>query len=234
MIIKDFSLKIEPGQKIAIVGHTGAGKTTLINIILRFYEIYDGVITIDGHSIYDITREELRSQFSVVPQDAWIFNGTIRDNIVLSTDNVSAERLNEVCKAVGIDHFISMLSDGYDTVIDEEYGLSQGQKQQISIARAMIADKKILVLDEATSSVDVLLEQKIQRSMDMLCKGKTSIIIAHRLSTIQNADFIIVMKDGNVVESGQHDELLEKGEYYSELYYSQWSNQDVVSSSTMQ
>ncbi len=225
MIIKDFSLDVKSGQKVAIVGQTGAGKTTLINLLLRFYEINSGSIMIDGIPVSEVSREELRNQFAIVPQDTLIFNGTIRENLVLSTQNVSDERLDEVCQAVGISHLISMMPDGYDSIISENSGLSQGQKQQISIARAMIADKKMLILDEATSSVDVILEQKIQQSMDELSVGRTSFIIAHRLSTIINADVIIVMKDGNVVESGTHDELLRRGKVYAEMYYSQWKEQ---------
>ncbi len=225
MIIKDFSLDVKSGQKVAIVGQTGAGKTTLINLLLRFYEINSGSIMIDGIPVSEVSREELRNQFAIVPQDTLIFNGTIRENLVLSTQNVSDERLDEVCQAVGISHLISMMPDGYDSIINENSGLSQGQKQQISIARAMIADKKMLILDEATSSVDVILEQKIQQSMDELSVGRTSFIIAHRLSTIVNADVIIVMKDGNVVESGTHDELLRRGKVYAEMYYSQWKEQ---------
>lgn len=225
MIIKDFSLEVRSGQKVAIVGHTGAGKTTLINFLLRFYDINSGTITIDGVSIYDIPREKLRDMFAVVPQDSWVFNGTIRENIALSINNASDEQLDKVCKAVGLDYFISMLPDGYDTVIDEKTGLSQGQKQQLSIARAMLADRSMIILDEATSSVDVLLEKRIQESMDKLTINKTAFIIAHRLSTIENADVIIVMKDGNAAECGTHTELLKKGGVYAEFYRSRIDNE---------
>ena len=228
MVIKDFSLKVNSGEKVAIVGHTGAGKTTLINLLLRFYDANSGDIIIGGRSIYDMKREDVREMFSVVPQDSWVFDGTLRENMVLDSSDICDEMLDKICRSVGIDYFVSMLPDGYDTIIDEKFGLSQGQKQQISIVRAMIANKKMLILDEATSSVDVLLEQKIQKAMDMLSANRTSFIIAHRLSTIKNADVIIVMKEGNVVESGSHSELLEKHGVYADLYYSQWSDEEIL------
>lgn len=222
IVINDFSLEIKCGQKVAIVGQTGAGKTTLINLLLRFYNINSGDIQIDGIPINDFSMQSLRDLFSIVPQDTWIFNGTIRENLVLSLNGITDDKLDEVCEAVGIYRYITMLPNGYDTVISEKDGLSAGQKQQISIARAMLADKKMIILDEATSSVDVLLEKQIQTSMDKLIKDKTAFIIAHRLSTIKNADVIIVMKDGNIAEIGNHSELLEYSGVYAEMLRSQW------------
>lgn len=222
LVINNFTADVYHGQKIAIVGATGAGKTTLVNLLMRFYEINDGLITIDGVSIRDLSREDVRQQFGMVLQDTWIFEGTIRDNLVLSLENITHERLDEVCKAVGLYHFVMTLPDGYDTILNEKVTLSSGQKQQLAIARAMIADRKMLILDEATSSVDTRLELKIQNSMDSLMKGRTSFVIAHRLSTIVNADLILVMQNGDIAESGTHKELLAKNGVYAEIYNSQF------------
>lgn len=221
-VINRFSAEAKPGQKIAIVGPTGAGKTTMINLLMRFHEINGGEITIDGISTKELTRHDVHKQFCMVLQDTWIFEGTIRDNLVYATQNVSEERIIEASKAVGIHHFIATLPKGYDTVLNDQVSLSEGQKQQITIARAMIADKPMLILDEATSSVDTRTEVKIQEAMDQLMVGRTSFIIAHRLSTIKNADLILVMKDGDIIESGTHDDLLEQGQFYADLYNSQF------------
>ncbi|MGN0403441.1 MAG: ABC transporter ATP-binding protein [Acetatifactor sp.] len=221
-IIHDFSLKVKSGQKIAIVGPTGAGKTTIVNLLMRFHEIQGGEIRIDGISTKDLTREEVHSQFCMVLQDTWLFEGTVRENLVYCTENVSEEKITEACKAVGLDHFIRTLPKGYDTVLNDQINLSQGQKQQLTIARAMIADKPMLILDEATSSVDTRTEQQIQSAMDKLMENRTSFVIAHRLSTIKNSDLILVLKDGDIAESGTHEELLAKNGFYAELYNSQF------------
>ena len=222
IIIHDFSAKAKPGQKIAIVGPTGAGKTTLVNLLMRFHEIQSGDIKIDGISTRDMKREEVRSQFCMVLQDTWLFEGTVRENLVYNTENVSEEKIEAVCKAVGLDHFIRTLPHGYDTILNDQVSLSQGQKQQLTIARAMIADKPMLILDEATSSVDTRTELQIQKAMDALMQNRTSFVIAHRLSTIKNADLILVLKDGDIIESGNHEELLAKGGFYADLYNSQF------------
>ncbi len=222
IIIKDFSAKIEAGQKIAIVGPTGAGKTTMVNLLMRFYEINDGDILIDGVSIRDVQREEVHSKFSMVLQDTWLFEGTLRENIVYATENISEEKLKEATKAVGLHHFVKTLEQGYDTILNDKLQLSQGQKQQITIARAMLADRPMLILDEATSSIDTRTELQIQRAMDGLMENRTSFVIAHRLSTIKNADLIIVMKDGDVIETGNHKELLDQKGFYADLYNSQF------------
>ena len=222
IIIHDFSAKAKPGQKIAIVGPTGAGKTTLVNLLMRFHEIQSGDIKIDGISTRDMKREEVRSQFCMVLQDTWLFEGTVRENLVYNTENVSEEKIEAACKAVGLDHFIRTLPHGYDTILNDQVSLSQGQKQQLTIARAMIADKPMLILDEATSSVDTRTELQIQKAMDALMKNRTSFVIAHRLSTIKNADLILVLKDGDIIESGNHEELLAKGGFYADLYNSQF------------
>ena len=222
IIIHDFSAKAKPGQKIAIVGPTGAGKTTLVNLLMRFHEIQSGDIKIDGISTRDMKREEVRSQFCMVLQDTWLFEGTVRENLVYNTENVSEEKIEAACKAVGLDHFIRTLPHGYDTILNDQVSLSQGQKQQLTIARAMIADKPILILDEATSSVDTRTELQIQKAMDALMQNRTSFVIAHRLSTIKNADLILVLKDGDIIESGNHEELLAKGGFYADLYNSQF------------
>ena len=222
IIIHDFSAKAKPGQKIAIVGPTGAGKTTLVNLLMRFHEIQSGDIKIDGISTRDMKREEVRSQFCMVLQDTWLFEGTVRENLVYNTENVSEEKIEAACKAVGLDHFIRTLPHGYDTILNDQVSLSQGQKQQLTISRAMIADKPMLILDEATSSVDTRTELQIQKAMDALMQNRTSFVIAHRLSTIKNADLILVLKDGDIIESGNHEELLAKGGFYADLYNSQF------------
>lgn len=223
-VIKDFSAKAQPGQKIAIVGHTGAGKTTIVNLLMRFYEIDKGNITIDGISIHDIPKNNLHEQFCMVLQDTWIFEGTIRENLVYNTSDVSEEDLVRATKAVGIDYFIRTLPEGYDTVLNEKANLSQGQKQQLTIARAIIADKPMLILDEATSSVDTRTEMKIQEAMDLLMEGRTSFVIAHRLSTIRNADLILVMDNGDIIEKGTHEELMKQNGFYTDLYNSQFEH----------
>ena len=222
IVIKDFSVNVKPGQKIAIVGPTGAGKTTLVNLLMRFHEINDGVIRIDGVSTKDMKREDVHSLFCMVLQDTWIFEGTVRENLVYCTEGVSDEKVKEACRAVGLDHFIKTLSHGYDTILNDQVNLSQGQKQQLTIARAMIADKPMLILDEATSSVDTRTELQIQDAMDKLMADRTSFVIAHRLSTIKNADLILVMKDGDIIEKGTHEELLARKGFYADLYNSQF------------
>ena len=221
-IIHDFSAQAKPGQKIAIVGPTGAGKTTLVNLLMRFYEIEDGDIRIDGVSTRSVPREDVHSQFCMVLQDTWLFEGSIRENLIYCTPNVSDAKMEQACKAVGLDHFIRTLPHGYDTVLNDQLNLSQGQKQQLTIARAMIADRPMLILDEATSSVDTRTEMQIQKAMDALMENRTSFVIAHRLSTIKNADLILVLKDGDVIESGTHEELLAQNGFYAELYNSQF------------
>ncbi len=221
-IIHNFSMNVQSGQKIAIVGPTGAGKTTIVNLLMRFFEIDSGDIIIDGTSIKDVKREDVHDQFSMVLQDTWIFEGTLRENLIYATKNVDDEKLQNAVRAVGLHHFVRTLEKGYDTVLNEKLELSQGQKQQITIARAMIADKPMLLLDEATSSIDTRTEVLIQTAMDRLMEGRTSFVIAHRLSTIKNADVILVMKDGDIIETGSHDELLTQKGFYSELYNSQF------------
>lgn len=221
-IIEDFSVQVAAGQKVAIVGPTGAGKTTLINLLMRFYEINGGEITIDGIPTNEMTREALHELFCMVLQDTWIFEGSIRDNIVYSREGVSDEEVEAACKAVGLHHFIKTLPNGYDTILDDKTSLSAGQKQLITIARAMVKMAPLLILDEATSSVDTRTELLIQTAMDKLTEGKTSFVIAHRLSTIKNADLILVMKDGDIIEAGTHKELIEKNGFYAELYNSQF------------
>lgn len=221
-IIKDFSAKVSPGQKVAIVGPTGAGKTTMVNLLMRFFEINDGDIKIDGVSLKDLKRENIHDVFSMVLQDTWLFDGTIRENLVYNMPGITDERLEEVCKACGLDKFVHSLPDGFDTVLSESTSISAGQKQLLTIARAMLQNAPMLILDEATSSVDTRTELMIQRAMDELTKGRTSFVIAHRLSTIRNADLILVMKEGDIIENGTHDELMKKGGFYSELYNSQF------------
>ena len=223
-VIHDFSALAKPGQKIAIVGPTGAGKTTMVNLLMRFHELQGGQIRIDGVPTEALTREAVHDQFCMVLQDTWLFEGTVRENLVYCEENVSDETMIRACKAVGLHHFIRTLPKGYDTVLNDRVNLSQGQKQQLTIARAMIADRPMLILDEATSSVDTRTELKIQRAMDELMKDRTSFVIAHRLSTIRDADLILVMRDGDIVESGTHEALLEKGGFYAELYNSQFED----------
>lgn len=226
LIIKNFSGKFKAGQKIAIVGPTGAGKTTIVNLLMRFYEIQDGDILIDNTSIKDITRENVHDLFDMILQDTWLFNGTIRENLVYNKQGVSDEELDKVCNAVGLSHFIATLENGYDTMLGDTSSLSEGQKQQLTIARAMIKNSPLLILDEATSNVDTRTELVIQEAMDKLTKGRTSFIIAHRLSTIKNADVILVLKDGDIIEQGNHQELLAKNGFYAELYNSQFAEME--------
>lgn len=224
LIIKDLSFKAKKGQKVAIVGPTGAGKTTIVNLLMKFYEINDGDILLDGVNTKDLTRNNIHNLFVMVLQDTWLFEGTIKDNIRYNQTDVSDERIKEVCKVVGLDHFIKTLPNGYDTVLGDIESLSAGQKQLLTIARSMILDAPFLILDEATSSVDTRTELLVQEAMDKLTKGRTSFIIAHRLSTIKNSDLILVMKEGNIIEQGNHKELLEQNGFYAELYNSQFQN----------
>lgn len=221
-VIKDFSTEVMPGQKIAIVGPTGAGKTTLVNLLMRFNEIDAGEIYIDDTPISSLTRENVHELFCMVLQDTWLFEGTIRENLVYNKTGVTDKQIEEACRSVGLHHFIQTLNAGYDTILNDRVNLSAGQKQQLTIARAMLKDAPMLILDEATSSVDTRTELLIQQAMDKLMEGRTSFVIAHRLSTIKNADVILVLKDGDILESGSHDELLAKKGFYSELYNSQF------------
>ncbi|MCQ2078646.1 MAG: ABC transporter ATP-binding protein/permease [archaeon] len=225
-IIHHFSLKVAAGQKVAIVGPTGAGKTTIVNLLMRFYEVDSGDILIDGVSTRDIRRSRVHEMFSMVLQDAWVFDGTVRENLVFNGDEVSEERIVAACRAVGVHDFISSLPEGYDTPLNETSGLSVGQRQQLMIARAIIRDGPMIIFDEATSSVDTRTEKVIQKAVDDLTDGRTSFFIAHRLSTIRNCDVILVMRDGRIVETGTHEELLAAGGFYSELYNSQFENCD--------
>lgn len=222
IIIHDFSVKANAGEKIAIVGPTGAGKTTMVNLLMRFYEVNEGSISIDGVPIQDLTRENVHDLFGMVLQDTWLFEGSVRDNIVYGKEGITDEMLDKACKAAGIYHFIRTLPHGYDTILNDKVNLSAGQKQLLTIARAMIEDAPMLILDEATSSVDTRTEVLIQEAMDRLMQGRTSFVIAHRLSTIKNADLILVMKDGDVIESGNHEELMAKQGFYADLYNSQF------------
>jgi ATP-binding cassette subfamily B multidrug efflux pump len=222
VIINDFSAEVCPGQKVAIVGPTGAGKTTMVNLLMRFYEICSGEIKIDGVPITELTREKVHELFSMVLQDTWLFEGTVRENLVYNMQGITDEQLEQVCRACGLDKFVHSLPNGFDTVLSESASISAGQKQLLTIARAMLQNAPMLILDEATSSVDTRTELIIQRAMDELTKGRTSFVIAHRLSTIKNADLILVMKDGDVIESGTHNELMERGGFYAELYNSQF------------
>ena len=222
IIIKDFSAKVKPGQKIAIVGPTGAGKTTMVNLLMKFYEINSGDIKIDGVSINELTRENVHDLFTMVLQDTWVFNGTVRENIVYNRENVSDYELKQVCKVVGVDHFIKSLPNSYDTVIEDNDSISSGQKQLMTIARGMLDNAPFLILDEATSNVDTRTEELVQKAMDKLMEGRTSFIIAHRLSTIKNADLILVMNEGNIIEQGSHDELMKQNGFYASLYNSQF------------
>ena len=222
IIIKDFNAKIKPGQKVAIVGPTGAGKTTMVNLLMRFYEINSGDIKIDGVNIKDLSRENIHDLFTMVLQDTWLFNGTVKENIVYNNENVTDEEVIDACKKVGVHHFIKTLPNGYDSVLSDIDSVSSGQRQLLTIARGMIDHKPLLILDEATSNVDTRTEELVQKAMDKLSEGKTSFIIAHRLSTIKNADLILVMKDGNIIEQGNHDELIKENGFYANLYNSQF------------
>ena len=223
IIIKDFSAKVKDGQKIAIVGPTGAGKTTIVKLLMRFYELNSGKILIDGKDMTQFDRHEIRSLFGMVLQDTWLFNGTIRDNVRYGKLEATDQEVREACKTASVDHFVKTLPDGYDMVLNEEAdNISGGQKQLLTIARVILADPKILILDEATSSVDTRTEILIQQAMDKLMEGRTSFIIAHRLSTIKNADLILVMNEGDIVEQGNHEELLKKNGFYANLYNSQF------------
>ena len=222
MVIKDFSVKIRPGQKVAIVGPTGAGKTTLVNLLMKFYNVNDGDILIDGVSIKDISRENVHAIFGMVLQDTWLFQGSVKENIRYSKTDVTDEMIVSACKECGIDHFIRTLEHGYDTILDDNTNISAGQKQLMTIARAMVENAPMLILDEATSSVDTRTELLIQRAMDKLTENRTSFVIAHRLSTIKNADIILVMKDGDIIETGNHEELIKKNGFYADLYNSQF------------
>ncbi len=222
-IIKDFCLNVKAGQKVAIVGPTGAGKTTLVNLLMRFYEVDSGDILVDGVSVHDLTREQVHNLFGMVLQDTWLFEGTIKQNLAYNKTDVTNEQIVNACKLAGIDHFIRTLPNGYDTYLTDQLTISAGQKQLLTIARAMIQSSPMLILDEATSSVDTRTEQTIQQAMDNLTKGRTSFIIAHRLSTIKNADVILVMQHGDIVEQGNHDELMQKNGVYSSLYNSQFT-----------
>ena len=224
IIIKDFSASIKSGQKIAIVGPTGAGKTTMVNLLMKFYEINDGDILIDGKSIKELSRENIHDLFIMVLQDTWLFEGTIRDNLKFNRKSISDDEIWDICKTVGVDHFIKTLPGGLDSMVGDNDSISSGQKQLLTIARGMIEDEPFLILDEATSNIDTRTEELVQKAMDKLTVGRTSFIIAHRLSTIKNADLILVMNDGNILEQGTHEELLKKNGFYSELYNSQFQH----------
>ncbi|MBU5488528.1 ABC transporter ATP-binding protein/permease [Clostridium sp. MSJ-8] len=230
IIINDFSANVEPGQKIAIVGPTGAGKTTIVKLLMRFYDVNSGAIKVDGHDIRNFNRSELREMFGMVLQDTWLFNGSIKENIRYGKLDATDEEVERAAKSAHVDHFVETLPDGYNMILNEEASnVSQGQKQLLTIARAILADPKILILDEATSSVDTRTEVLIQKAMDNLMKGRTSFIIAHRLSTIKNADIILVMKDGDIIEQGSHDELIAKNGFYANLYNSQFEKEESAS-----
>ena len=231
IIINDFSVHAKAGQKVAIVGPTGAGKSTMVNLLMRFYEVNSGEITIDGVPTHTLTRENVHDLFCMVLQDTWLFEGTIKENIIYNKQGVTDEEVIKACQAVGVDHFIQTLPLGYDTVLNDQISLSAGQKQLITIARAMVENAPLLILDEATSSVDTRTELLIQQAMDKLTVGRTSFVIAHRLSTIKNADLILVMKDGDIIESGNHDTLLAQQGFYAELYNSQFN--DVIQEEEM-
>lgn len=220
--IKDFSVKIKPGQKVALVGPTGSGKTTMVNLLMKFYDINSGDIKIDDIKIKDLKRENVHDLFTMVLQDTWLFEGTIKENIIYNRKNITLEEVKKACKIVGMDHFIKTLPNGYDSYLNEETNVSEGQRQLLTIARALIKETPFLILDEATSNVDTRTEELISKAMDVLTKGKTSFIIAHRLSTIKNADLIIVMKDGEILEKGKHEDLLKQNGFYAELYNSQF------------
>lgn len=223
-IIHDFSADIEPGQKVAIVGYTGAGKTTMVNLLMRFYELWSGQIKIDGVPVSQMRRSDVHAMFGMVLQDTWLFDGTYRENIAYGKPGVTAEQVEAACKLVGLDHYIKTLPKGYDTELNDRSSLSAGQRQLLTIARAMVENAPMIILDEATSSVDTRTEVLVQKAMDRLTRGRTSFVIAHRLSTIRDADLILVMNKGDIVESGTHEQLLEKGGLYKELYTSQFEN----------
>ncbi len=224
-IIHDFSAHAKAGQKIAIVGPTGAGKTTIVNLLMRFYEVDRGMISIDGVNIHDMTREEVHDAFAMVLQDTWLFEGTVKENLIYNQKHITDEQVIAAAKAVGVHHFIKTLPKGYDTVLDDSVTLSVGQKQLLTIARTLLKDAPLLILDEATSSVDTRTEELIQRAMDHLMEGRTSFVIAHRLSTIRNADLILVMRDGNIIEQGSHDQLMAENGFYADLYNSQFTEE---------
>ena len=223
-IIHDFSADIEPGQKVAIVGYTGAGKTTMVNLLMRFYELWSGQIKIDGVPVSEMRRSDVHAMFGMVLQDTWLFDGTYRENIAYGKPGVTDEQVEAACKLVGLDHYIKTLPKGYDTELNDRSSLSAGQRQLLTIARAMVENAPMIILDEATSSVDTRTEVLVQKAMDRLTRGRTSFVIAHRLSTIRDADLILVMDKGDIVESGTHEQLLEKGGLYKELYTSQFEN----------
>lgn len=225
VIIKDFSADVKAGQKVAIVGPTGAGKTTLVNLLMRFYEINDGDIKVDGVSTKSMRRSDVHAMFGMVLQDTWLFQGTIKENLRYNNLAATDDQIVEACKQVGVNHFIQTLPEGYNTMVDDSINLSAGQKQLLTIARTMIENRPMMILDEATSSVDTRTEILLQQAMDKVMEGRTSFIIAHRLSTIKNSDKIFVLKDGDIVESGNHEELLEKGGFYAELYNSQFEEE---------
>jgi len=222
VIIKDFNAKISAGQKIAIVGPTGAGKTTIVNLLMKFYELSSGDIKIDGISTKELTRENIHSLFTMVLQDTWLFEGTLKENIIYNRLNIKNEQIKNVCDTVGLTHFIKTLPNGLDSKISENDSVSAGQRQLLTIARGMLEDAPFLILDEATSNVDTRTEELVQKAMDKLTEGRTSFIIAHRLSTIKNADLILVLNEGNIIEQGTHDELMEKDGFYAEIYNSQF------------
>ena len=227
IIINDFSAQIQPGQKVAIVGPTGAGKTTMVKLLMRFYDVNTGAILVDGYDVRQFNRSELREMFGMVLQDTWLFNGTIMENIRYGRLDATDEEVIAAAKAAHVHHFVQTLPDGYNMVLNEEASnVSQGQKQLLTIARAILADPKILILDEATSSVDTRTEVRIQKAMDNLMRGRTSFVIAHRLSTIRDADLILVMKDGDIVEQGNHEDLLAAGGFYANLYNSQFEQSE--------
>ena len=222
IIVHDFSFDVHPGHKIAIVGPSGAGKTTMVNLLMRFYELNGGKITIDNVPLSELTRTNIHDLFGMVLQDTWLFEGSVRENLVFNESDITDERLDEVCAATGLTEFVKQLPNGYDTILGDSASISAGQKQLLTIARAMVENSPLIILDEATSSVDTRTEQQVQKAMDMLTHGRTSFVIAHRLSTIKNANCILVMKDGDIIESGSHDELMQKGSFYADLYNSQF------------